>query len=159
MKKLAALILLLFTSIVGAEEPLPGIYRGYVTITRSNKALGFNEVTTLIIVGELRNMAPGESDFSWLARNLDQSGRLHNLSGNIQLVYSTLPLRVPETGISGDVSFGLPGGDIVPGSFKMTSKSLAWKCTEKLNIWGTRNLSTTTSFSITRSGSSPAPDP
>lgn len=154
---LVAATLFIFTS--HAQQPEPGIYRGYISIKRSNKVLGFNEVTTLIIVGELRNMAPGESDFSWLARNLDQSGKLQNLNGSIQLVYSTLPSRVPEMGCGGGVAFNLPGGDIVPGTFKMTSKSLAWKCTGKLYALPTRKLSIDTSFSITRIGPSPAPDP
>ena len=158
MKTLAVLILLLSTSTVDAEEPLPGIYRGYITIARTNKALRLNDVVTLIIVGEIYSTSPGGSHIAWTATNLDQSSRLNNSWADFAVDYSTYQNEVPDIGISGNILTFLSGGKTVPGSFRMTSKSLAWKCVKQGNAPYPRDITITTTFSISRTGPSPPPD-
>lgn len=155
---LLILALALVITCSNAQQPEPGIYRGYITVTRSNAALQLRDVATLLIVGELRHYDLSESRFFWTARNWDQGSRLQNLWLEMPLIYSTLPERVPDVGTWGGANFSLPGGTTVPGSFKMTTKSLAWKCIKEYNAPYARNVIITTSFSITRSGSSPPPD-
>lgn len=162
MKYLPLILLLLLASsviTVGAQQqqPEPGIYRGYITVTRKNVALRLNDVTTLVIVGEIYENGPDRYQFAWTARNFDQSSRLDNLWADILLDYAAFQSAVPDMGLWPSHR-GIPGGNTIPGSFKMTTKSLAWKCSKEGNAPYARNITVTTTFSIVRTGQSPVPD-
>lgn len=160
MKTLLFLLFLFCLSPVGAvaQEPEPGIYSGYISVNRSNKALRLHDVTTLRITIELSNNGPNTPWFLVTVRNLNQTGRLKNLWSEYSPDFALLPTVMPDI-VFGNDFIRIPGGTTIPGSFKMTSKSLSLRCkgkTDSTHAW--RKIDTTTTFSIRRIGPSPAPD-
>lgn len=155
---LVSAALALFTIFAQAQKPEHGLYRGYVTVTRSNAAFNLRDVITILVSAEIYSNGTDDS-ILWTARNLDQSSRLANLWADHLLLYDTLPETVSDTWLYGEQPIKIPGGDTVPGSFKMTAKSLAWKSTSvESSTNARRNVSIATTFSITRIGPAPAPD-
>lgn len=159
---LLAVILALFTSFVQAQQvqPEPGVYRGYLTIKRSNAALRISEVTTLIVVGEIYPNGPGNITCDLTLSNADKFSALNNYWTSFQLSLANLPTWAPELTFIGNGTLMIPSSPLVPGSLKLSAKSLAWKTSEnRPTTYALRKMKIETTFTITRSGASPVADP
>lgn len=155
---LLSAVLACYAAFAQAQEPELGIYRGYITTTRTNAAFKVRDVSTILITAEIYK----EGDVTyilWTPRNLDPIDRLANLWANYSLEYNTLPVTVPDIALVGTGNHSIFCGATVPGSFKMTAKTLAWKATSVgSSTAARRNVSFATTFYISRVGPSPAPD-
>lgn len=169
MKTLAALILLLFTSIVGAQTlPAPiqdaGLYQGVITVQRNTPELRTKDTTTLLINAELYYSLPtgigGSPSLTvlWTARNYDLSAKLANAWALVQFSPTAFPVTIPDMNLSG-TSLKIFGGTLISGSYKNTRTTLAWKCTKETTLFSRRKSIITTSFSISRIGPLPAASP
>lgn len=160
MKTLLTLALLSI-GLTASAQPLtipvldPGLYQGVITVQRQVPDLRTTDTTTLLINAEVFSTQGNGVGASivpaiiWTARNFDTNMKLANAWGSIQFGTLQFPGTIPDMPLSG-TNHTIFGGTLVPGSYKNTRTTLAWKCTKETTLFMRRKSVITTSFSINR---------
>lgn len=165
MKTLFTLLLslgLAITTLVAQQSatPEPGVYRGYISITRSHPTLKIKDVTTMLISGRLYINDLDEPTLDITPRTLHGFAALANLWSNLRLKYDELQNQTPDIHFgNGNPMYLIPAGTTVPGSLKLTANSMAWKSTSQRTDTPQSDTHFSVTFSITRTGPTPTAGP